>query len=51
MIKNSVKETAKIEGIKEGREEKEIESILGFYKKGISTTIISEALSMAEERV
>ena len=36
---------------KKAEKKGKIESILGFYKKGISTPIISEALNISEKRV
>ncbi len=35
----------------EGREKKEIEAVLGFYKNGISIDIISKSLNISEKRV
>ncbi len=38
-------------GIEKGIEKKEMEAVLGFYKKGVSISIISEALELSEKRV
>ncbi len=50
-IMETAKKMGKAEGIEKGIEKGKIESVLGFYQKGVSTTIISEALNISEKRV
>ena len=37
--------------LKKGKEEKEIEAVLGFYENGVSITLISKSLNISEVRV